>query len=161
MRPETIDGLNHKRQMVKQMVEMVEAELDRLPEDDRLALWLSGGAGLNQDAAADALSIPGPALRVHRDAGMRGLLHMLTKKGVFTDEASIVLLLGVMMSRPAPPSVLKKIRTIVDGVGQDAETPAIEMSRSRSGLRLVCFRRRTLSGLRRQAKRVGAGRKDV
>lgn len=87
--------------------------LDSLPEEPRLALWLSSEGQLGSEEIAGILSVSEARLRARVGEGMRELLGALVERGIITDEASVRILLGGMMKQPAPASLIQRIDAIV------------------------------------------------
>lgn len=99
--------------MLKAMAAEVADVLDSLPEESRLALWLSCDNRLSREEAAGILSISGARLRSRSRAGMHELLGALAQRDISTDAASVKILLDIMVNQPAPLSVLNRIGEIV------------------------------------------------
>jgi hypothetical protein len=138
-------ALDDKRRFVSKMGEIVANALDNLPREYRLALWLGCGCGMSHEDVSEALSCSRRRQYVLRTGGIRRLLGTLEKKGIFTDRASVEVMIGAMANQPSPPSLMNRIRAIVAMpacVGKDvsprsvgAHLPDTRLCRVRSGRR--------------------------
>lgn len=114
MTAETCTGVDGKRDFMRDMTSLAADALDKMPLEERLALWLSCDPGLGRKGAAEALSVPVRVLDALRASGMRDLLGKLGERGVVTDDASVSALFRIMMRLPAPKTLVSRIQAIVD-----------------------------------------------